>query len=257
MVRVYKRKIYKRKRSALSNYKIATKTSAKAQSKQIYALKKRVNTIYRMNRPEIRVQQRLGSGAAFQTTTSGVFNFDTVAGGTVSSAIIPQLGTVVSADTGSAPINNFARLRSFSFYGMLQYNAMSATSKPVTLRIVIVQTKTTRSDNVTDTDIFSSGTDTNSGFQRVYGPLQVGLSRTCKVLSDKRYVLSYQKPNVTIRTNLKYLLNYYRDQASSSGGSSESVAKGTIYVAYAVFGSGLADSPALTVNSYKLAFIDN
>lgn len=257
MVKSTRRRIYRRKRSTLSNYKIATKTGAKAQSKQIYALKKRVNRIYRMNKPEVRVQQRLGSGAAFQTSTSGVFNFDTVSGGAASTAIVPQLGSVISADTGSAPINNFSRLRNFSFYGMLQYNTMSATSKPVTLRIVIVQTKTTRSDNITAEDIFSSGTDTSSGFQRVYGPLQLGLSRTCKVLSDKRYVLSYQRPNVTIRTNLKYLLNYYRDSAASSGGSSESVAKGTIYVAYSVFGSGLADSPALTVNSYKLAFIDN
>ena len=257
MVKSTRRRIYKRKRSTLSNYKIATKTSAKAQSKQIYALKRRVNRIYRMNKPEVRIQQRLGSGVALSSNTAGVFQFDSTSGLGATSAIIPYLGSSYSADTGSAPINNFARMRSFNLYGHLEYSTLATTSQPVTVRIVIVQTKTTRAEDLTVDDIFASGTDVSSGFQKVYGPLQLGLSRTCKVLSDKRYILSYQRPSLTIRTNLKYLLNFYRDRTSASGGISESVAKGTIYVFYACQGLGLATNPALLTNSYKMAFIDN
>lgn len=257
MVKSTRRRIYRRKRSTLSNYKIATKTSAKAQSKQIYALKRRVNRIYRMNKPEVRIQQRLGAGVALSTNTAGVLQFDSTSGLGATSAIIPYLGAVYSADTGNAPINNFARMRTFNLYGHLEYSTLATTSQPVTMRIVIVQTKTTRAEDITVDDIFASGTDVSSSFQKVYGPLQLGLSRTCKVLSDKRYILSYQRPSLTIRTNLKYLLNFYRDRTGASGSSSESVAKGTIYIFYACQGSGLAENPALFVSSYKMAFIDN
>lgn len=257
----YHRKRSTRKRSTLSNYRIATKTSAKAQSRQIYALKKRVSRIYRMTKPEIRIQQRVGSGLTITESSTGVFAFNTSQTGSAT-AITPILNYFgdSSTDTStSGPINRFARLRSFSLYGQLQYGTITATAKPISVRIVIVQTKMTRDEDITAADIFSSLNDQPSNFQAVYGPLQVGLSRTCKVLSDKRYILSYQRPNVTIRTNLKYLTNYYRDFSNSSSGStsSESVAKGAIYVAYAVTGSGLTDNPGLLVNSYKLAFTDN
>lgn len=258
MVKSTRRRIYRRKRSTLSNYKIATKTSAKAQSKQIYALKRRVNRIYRMNKPEVRIQQRLGAGVALTSDNAGVLQFDSYGTLGATSSIIPYLGGASNADTNSDPINNFARMRSFNLYGHLEYSTLATTSQPVTMRLVIVQTKTTRAQNIGVDDVFASGTGVSSSFQKVYGPLQLGLSRTCKVLSDKRYILSYQRPSVTIRTNLKYLLNYYRDTASDSSSSgSESVAKGTIYIFYACQGSGLAENPALFVNSYKMAFIDN
>lgn len=132
----------------------------------------------------------------------------------------------------------------------------------MTLRVVIVQQRTTRSEAINVEDIFSTfgslSDHAANYFNAVFGPLQMGLARTCKVLSDKRYVLSYQRPAVNMRTNIKYLTNYYRDTASASSNTgSDSYSKGTIYVFYACYGQGLAENPATMNFSYKLAFIDN
>lgn len=247
MVRTTRRRIYKRKRSTLSNFKIATRTSAKAQSRQIYALKKRVNRIYRMNKPEVRLQERVATGVTLSSTDPGVVTFPTYSGSS-STGIIPFLGTRTLVEQGNAPVNNFARLRSFNLYGNLEYATLTTTSQPVTLRLVIIQTKNTRAQAFTAADVFSDGA--NPSFQRVYGPLQYGLARIGKVLSDKRYILSYQRPSVTIRTNLRYLVNFLRTETA------ETIDKGTIYVFYAVTGSGETNSATLNL-SYKLAFIDN
>lgn len=261
MVR-YHRKKYTRKRSTLSNYKIATRTSAKAQSRQIYALKKRMNTIYRMTKPEIRIQQRNSPAYTLNANTVAGVTFLTT-GSTNSFDIVPRLGTVSSSVINSNPINNFARLRGFNLYGHLEYSTLSATAQPITVRLVIVQTRTTRAEALNANDIFSTAGSDSNHFNAVFGPLQLGLARTCRVLSDKRYVLSYQRPAINMRTNLRRLLSFYRDTANfastsaSSGSESESIAKGTIYVFYACYGNGYTDNPATMNFTYKLAFIDN
>lgn len=129
MVRTTRRRIYKRKRSTLSNFKIATRTSAKAQSRQIYALKKRVNRIYRMNKPEVRLQERVATGVTLSSTDPGVVTFPTYSGSS-STGIIPFLGTRTLVEQGNAPVNNFARLRSFNLYGNLEYATLTTTSLP-------------------------------------------------------------------------------------------------------------------------------
>lgn len=260
MVR-YHRKIYRRKRSTLSNYKIATRTSVKAQSRQIYALKKRVSRIYRMTKPEIRIQQRNSSAITLNADSTGnVVSFATT-GASTAAAIVPLLGSAVSVVSSATPVNNFARLRSFNLYGNLEYSTLTETVQPVTVRVVIVQSKTTRAENLQYQDIFNSGTtaSSTSPFNSVFGPLQYGLARTCNVLSDKRYVLSYQRPSIVMRTNLRRLLSYYRDTTGASADiPSDPIAKGSIYVFYAVYGQGLSADNTATINfTYKLAFFDN
>lgn len=258
------RKRYNRRRNAkksLSNYNIATKTGAKSQAKQIYYLKKRVNRIQRMNKPEIITIQRSGQQISLRSG-QGFFGFVVNSNGEGTSGITPVLGPQESniiGQTTAYPPNNFARLHSFSLYGNMRFNVGYTEQAPVTLRVVIIQTKTTRSNEPNAGDVFTSGFDNMNHIASVFGPLQTGLARTCKVLSDKRYVLSAAKPSVNIRTNLRYLKSYYRDNnsSSSSGSSSEAVGKGTIYVLYAIYTA----SDTATVIGYldymcKLAYTD-
>ena len=49
---------YRVAKKPLSNYNIATKTGRKSQAKQIYYLKKRINKIQRLTKPEIVTIQR-------------------------------------------------------------------------------------------------------------------------------------------------------------------------------------------------------
>lgn len=266
-----RRKGYRKRSRKLSNYNIATKTSAKAQSRQIYALKKRINYIQRLTKPEIKIQQRVASALtltsldrsaiAFPLLTAAEHNiYPTVlAANTVSENY--QAGDPNSTSNSAEALvgpNRFARARSIVFYGNWQYSTIAATNTPLTLRIVIVQTRTTRASELEADDVFTSGNISGEGFAAVYGPLQSGLARTCKVLSDKRYQLNYQRPNVSIQTRLHYLSNFYRDanEYNSSQLGSETTPKGAIVVLYALY------SPAATISSsslslmYKLAYTD-
>lgn len=239
---------------AMTNYAIATRTSAKAQSRQIYYLKRRINYIQRRTKPEVITVQQTMQQIALAITTTGNIVWNTNTTDVSSQFAFPYLGTINSMSDGSPtsnPPNNFARLLSFNLYGNLQYASLAANSIPLTLRIVIVQTRATRGTGLSIADVFTQG----NAFNMTYGPLQTGLARTCKVLSDKRYQLSYQRPNITIKTSLKYLLPYYRDETGTTGTISENVPKGAIYVFYAVHTR--ADSSTANLNlMYKLAYTD-
>lgn len=265
----YKKRSYRKsyRKRKLSNYNIATKTSAKAQSKQIYALKKRINYVYRLTKPEIQIQQRVAGNISLTALASGVIGFPLVGTSSSTGIIYPSVleantasqNSATTGDTAAIGPNRFARARSIVFYGNWQYGTIGATNTPLTLRIVIIQTKTTRDMLVNAQDVFTAGNDSTNYFAAVYGPLQSGLARTCKVLSDKRYQLNYQRPNVSIQTRLRYLLNFYRDRSTDESGasSSDSIPKGSIQVLYALY------SPAATLSSstlsfmYKLAYTDN
>lgn len=249
------------KRKTLSNYNIATKTSAKAQARQIYSLKKRMNWAIKRITPEIQIQQR-NSSADIIPVSSGGSRISWEYSGEATdpmSYIIPTFYPDDSTTIGTAPNDRFKRLRSFKLFGNWQYTGdLSSTPTPITMRIVIVQTRTTRNQAISPEDIFTSGSSGPSAFNAVYGPLQNGVARTCKILSDKRYQLNYQRPNVTISTSLRYLLNVYRDiNTSADGGvSSDAVPKGAIHVFYAIYSpAGVFSANQFSIG-YKLAFTD-
>ena len=252
---------YRFSKKPLSNYNIATKTGRKSQAKQIYYLKKRVNRIQRMNKPEIITLQR--SGQQIQLKSSiGLFGWIINTSNEGISEITPVLGPQESNVLGqitSYPPNNFARLRSFTLYGNMRYALSNSTPAPVTLRIVIIQTRSTRGGDLGAGDVFTSGSKNLDYFSSTFGPLQTGLARTCKVLSDKRYVLSTARPSVNIRTNLRRLMNFYRDNNNSSvgGSGSESTGKGVIYVLYSIYSaSNQTDTIGYLDYMYKLAYTD-
>jgi len=256
------------KRSTLSNYKIATRTSARSQAKQIYALKKRINRIQRMTRPETRIVQHYAapidvtSQGGKQTSIKWVI-LNSSGESDTTPQITPSLGPVVNnTETGStvAEPNNFARLNSFTLYGNIQYETPTSNVKPVAIRILICQLKASRPLPIYADDVFSGITGASNDFISVYGPLQTGLARNVKVLSNKRYVLSFQRPNIAIKTRLKYLLSFYRDVNNASGGagSSDTIAKGSIMVFYSVFGPVTEQGNEITLNfNYKLAYTDS
>lgn len=265
----YKKRSYRKHygKRKLSNYNIAMKTSAKAQSRQIYALKKRINYVYRLTKPEIQIQQRVATDITLTALAQAVMGFPLVGTSTSNAIIYPSVldantasqNNAASGDTAAIGPNRFARARSIVFYGNWQYGTVAEANTPLTLRIVIIQTKTTRDQLIGADDVFTAGNSGSNYFAAVYGPLQSGLARTCKVLSDKRYQLNYQRPNVSIQTRLRYLSNFYRDRSTNQAGDSSSdyIPKGAIQVLYALY------SPAATLSSstlsfmYKLAYTDS
>ena len=247
-------------RRTLSNYHIATRISARSQAKQIYAIKKRINRIQKLTRPETKIITQ-----ALPIYTNVTSNFMTLTPQMPLSP--PTTSNSSTIDPNSEPINvnRFFRLNTFHLYGEVRYDTITATVSPVNFRIVIVQQTKSRGDALNINDIFQGlgTTDTTvSGARGManYGPLQTGLSRTCKVLSDKKYTLSYQRPTVKINTTLRYLRNLYWDTnaltstSSTSQTTSDTYPSGKIYV----FGAfDVQTSPAITGVFYsKLAFTD-
>lgn len=220
------------RRRTLSNYRIATRTGARAQAKQIYALKKRINYIQKRTKPEIVITRRTATPLASNGRNEpmgGVINFNY--GEETKGYFLPQLPgitTELNAAVGTEPPNRFARLLSFKLTGNLNYTATPTVSAtPYVLRLIIIQTRTTRAEAIGASDVISES-------NAVFGPLQTGAARTARILSDRRYYLSYQRPVISIRTSLKRLTNYYTDTTRSTGAStsSEDIAKGTITVVY-------------------------
>lgn len=219
------------RRRTLSNYRIATRTGAKAQSRQIYALKRRINYIQKRTKPEILITRRTAapetSSGSLESVTG---NIRFAYGSSFGSDFRPQLPeptTESNASVGVVSPNRFARLLSFKLTGSMNYaDTPQITATPYVVRIVILQNRQTRAQALAANDVFL---DTNP----VFNALQSGLARTARVLSDRRYYLSFQRPVISIRTTLKRLTNYYNDTTSTTSGSSEAVPKGCISVCIA------------------------
>ena len=121
----YRRRYVSRRRArrTLSNYRIATRTSAKAQSKQIYYLNKKINRIQRLTKPEICIVERQCNAI---TPPSAVVNWKYASG--AQSYLSPSLGSGDDAVNSGATLvsaNNFARLNSFTLYGNWQYSSLT------------------------------------------------------------------------------------------------------------------------------------
>ncbi len=236
--------IYKRK--GYSMYKLYKNRSGAAQARQIYGLNKKLKFIERKTRPEINIAPLVqgtilstdGStltGVSANVRVSGPINLTNLLSETQSSA----------GQAGYATVEGrFARLQNITMKGLFTYDVAS-TGPDATpsyadlqrmisyLRIVIVQTKATRSSSApSNSDIWSSDTQGSDTLQTatalnqfacVRAPLQYGLARIAKVLSDKTYMISDTRQAVNIKTKLKYVKNWYKSP-------SEDGPKGGVYM---------------------------
>lgn len=256
------------RRKTLSNYRIATRTGAKAQSRQIYALKKRINAIQNRTKPEIKIARKTASPITVSSATVMGAPVNFLLGS--SGAYLPYFSIPLGATdsdynnlAAGSTTNRFARQLSYTLFGDISYTNIGPTVEPCTLRVVILQSRATRANFITYGDVFSPAPASQTASSAVYGPLQTGLARTAKVLSDRRYYLSYQRPVVRIKTTLKRLMNYYRDTVSQSEPitASEDQPKGAIWVFYSLIFNGLEYTAEPTSNvlinfQAKLAYTD-
>ena len=208
----------RRGRKGYSMYKLYKSRSSAAQSRQIYGLNRKINRIERMTKPEIKiaplVQQSITDTTEAGTLVNGVrifpgFNLTNLLGDT--DATVP----------GYARLDGkFARLQNITMKGVFTYNISDSTSDQQRMvgymRIVLVQTKTTRDDTPPYNTIFSTnvnpdstGTTALTSFSMIRAPLKSGSSRVVKILSDKTYMLSDTRQAVNIKTKLRYLRNWY------------------------------------------------
>lgn len=90
-------------------------------------------------------------------------------------------------------------------------------------------------------------------YNKMRAPLANGLARKCKVLSDKKYMISDTRQSVDIKTKLKYIKNWY-------SAPTEIHAKGEIVMFAQILNviGDTVDDPNTATFSYvsKLAYTD-
>ena len=206
----------------LSKGRIFSRKSKRAQASQIWALKKKLSTYIRRTRPETLIQQMESTKVLIGQTPLnggdiGLVNWIYPAGQGTAPWIDPQL---VSPTVGSVPAikNDFVRLYNCLIEGVFRYEDPNVNTQPVTLRLVAIQTKTTRAQDIGINDVFKrSNTASDSDNEAGYiiasqGPLQTGISSLGRILFDRRYVLQPGKISTRrISFNLRHLINYRKD----------------------------------------------
>lgn len=207
---VYRRRLTRRRYNrrggrTLSSYHIATRTSARAQARQIYSLNRRITAIQRRTKPEIRVSQPSAQLYAPTGTSTDGYGWGS----------IYYISPNAMQGTGGISTDGYmCRLLSGTVYFNANYSSMTTTVQPITYRVTIIQTKAGLSQNqIQFQDVYnndsnnsaslpdwspSAGVSVNSTISQnlVFGPLQNNITRFARVLYDKKFVLSYQRPQI-------------------------------------------------------------
>ncbi len=187
MPRRYRKRTSRSKR-ILSTKRIYSRKSASAQANQIYALKRRVNSIYRATRPEIK--NIVGSSISY-TFSSGALSDVWFSG------ILPKPALNNGGDGGM--IGNYIRPLSLQLNGSFEYYNNSTTgyhnseSSGCQMRLIILQRKTPEDYTTTYelSEFIPNPAYTGAEYSTMaVKPLQTGITENWDVLCDRRYILT-------------------------------------------------------------------
>lgn len=203
MARYYNRRYNKRnsRRYKLSTRKIFSNTNAKSQANQIYSLKRRINSVYKRTKPEIKnllgaaISHSFTSGALADIWYAGVFPMPTQNSG-----------------TDSGMIGNYCKPLSLQLNGTIEYYNSSATgyhnteSAGCMARVIIVQRKTPEDYTTTHplSEFIPNPAYTGAEYTAMaVKPLQTGITEKWDVLCDKRYILTSDNNQKIFRIRVK------------------------------------------------------
>lgn len=212
--RRYRKYLRRTPKTSFSKYSTYKNRTSKAQAYQIYRLNKKINYIQHRTKPEVKIAPLV----------QGSFTTPTNANASRSSGYI--MTNFVSEDTATVPagyvkINGrFARMQSMKITGTFAYTKnltsnLDMQRMPCYLRVVIVQLRAARTDEIRTDDIWTLTTEPGgagtalSEYGKMRAPLATGLARKAKVLSDKKYMISDTRQSVDIKTKLKFIKNWY------------------------------------------------
>lgn len=208
-----RRSTYRRKgrrgNRALSTRRIFSNKGAKAQAKQIYALRRAVNRVKAQCQPEVKIVRT-------STANRGLALSSTATPGTTpySSVSIP-LPSPTTGTTDSTRIGNKVRLMNPKFYVGLQYRELNNSAagyynstlnnRGIQVRFIAVQAKVPHSAVPQLTDIlqnvnFNSQIDS---MMMMREPFQIGITSRFNILMDKRITVNADSPTKSYRFSIK------------------------------------------------------
>lgn len=192
MVRRYNRRYSRRysRRKSLSKSRIFSKTGARSQARQIYALKRRVTTLARATRPEIKVKD--SSIASFDLHNAAWTD-------SYKSYILqwPAQGDAVDQRTGTAfRVKNLMIRLNLEYYNdsATGYHAGESAGTPV--RIIVIRTVGPvqyNFDTSLDTLLQHSGYSGGDYTARSISPFKRSVTQQFKIVADKLINLTSDK----------------------------------------------------------------
>lgn len=253
--RYSKRRYYKRRygRTKFSRYHTYRYRSSKAQAKQIYSLNKKINRVYRNVKPEVQI---------FNSSMSFLNGSLTTTGATYTYGCVPIVSQQLGIFNGK-----YARIKSFSLFGMLENMGNENTSRTcnIGLRLVFFSLKSEKWGVTPIEDIIPNiNRISSTDFDNAYyfnSPLQAGFSTRYRLLKDKRYVLRVvDGTSKNIKVSMKYPFSLRSSDVISNTGSSY-YPKNTVYCAWMLL--NLGDDTSFGKNNagfslwFKLAYTDD
>lgn len=185
-------KSYGKKKTKFSKFNLYSHKSAKSQAKQIYDLSKKVDSVYKMTKPDIdSFVGAITPSASINFGTTSVVNYVMSTGIILDNSLFSSIGSNV----------DMVYIKNIKFNFLYRYNSLSGTSQPIYIRLTFLKLKTTTSTMPPVNTIFSENTDP---YIRVRGPLRIGLYDSgYKVIGDYRYKITNENPNLDFKTYFK------------------------------------------------------
>lgn len=259
------RKRYSKSRRVLSKVNIAANRSARAQSKQIATLSRKLNYIAKQNRPEIRIKFANFSETLMNSALAQ--NFRTL------NTLSPWSNTYTGDDAATSQNElegNFNRCKGITLNMITEYtNDYTGDESDLQLaasyRILIVQEKIPKLPTESGvptynvSDIFDIANSQTSSDANITMPLVSGITARFKILFSKCYTIHKFRPTRLHKISIpaKKCLNFVREKNLTSSSPS---AKGRVYAF--ILAGGLhydtTHSARIACNgTLKIAYTDN
>lgn len=189
--RYSRRKVY-RKKTKFSKLNLYTHKGAKSQARQIYALSKKVNTVYRYTKPDIdTVTGSVNPSASITFTNNSVVNYLLASMPIVDDTTLGKLGQNL----------DFVYIRNVKFHFLYRFNAEDDTTQPLYIRLTFLKLRQGQANFPAATTIFSAQADP---YIKVRGPLRDGLYDTgYKIVGDYKFKITKNRPNLDFKVNFR------------------------------------------------------
>lgn len=204
------------KRSTLSTRKIFSRTGARAQANQIYALRKRVNYVYKKTKPEKKVAV---SGPAS-------FNFNSGVVGSVYNTYTPL--AIAKGSGNDQRVGDKIYCKDKYMFSLEYYNTSStgyhdSESSGVQVRIIVGRYKTPvdNSVGVTPSGLIQSYSNTGDGYSTsAAAPLLTNVTQNYLIDKDRTFYLTAEKNQRIVKVSSKAYVRRYDDANSSNSNHS-------------------------------------
>lgn len=199
-VKYNRRRNYRRNRRRLSNRNIYSKTSAKQQARQIATLRNRINGVYKMTRPEIKVLN--GSVLSKTLDSQTLLNtYWTIGGPNLAqgSGDGQRIGDKIN-------VKNMLFTFTAEYYNSSQTGYHGGESAGTTMRIIIGQFKTPKSYDIVPTisGVLSSSSNTGATYtHQALIPLKNGITEDYNILKDMKFTMTSSRNQRLIKINVK------------------------------------------------------